>query len=73
MIATFPIREMELEKAANRPILSGTPMRMADPSELYPYVYDSLAKARLSSAFVASVTVRELIYTIRVSSNVNSI
>lgn len=47
-------RELALEEAVSRPVLSGArQQRAVDPSLLYPHVYDSLAKARLSSAFVA--------------------
>ena len=51
-------RERELEMATSRPLFSGAPMRVADPSELYPNVYDSMAKARLSSAYLDGRTVR---------------
>ena len=56
------VREMELEMAANHPLFSGTPMRMADPSDLYPNVYDSLVKARLTSAYLEGKTVRQIMY-----------
>lgn len=49
---------MELELASNRPLFTGTPMRIADPNELYPNVYDSMAKAKLSSAILEGKTVR---------------
>ena len=46
-------RERALREAATRPIFSGaaTP-RSVDPSDLYPHVYDSLLKAKQTSAFV---------------------
>ena len=47
-----PFRELELEMASSRPIFSGAPVRLADPSELYPNVYDSMAKAKLTSAYM---------------------
>ena len=51
-------RERALEEAANRPIFSGGQVqRSIDPSELYPHVYDSLAKAKLTSAFLAGAKV----------------
>ena len=47
-------REFSLEAAARRPLLTGHRFyQQVDPSELYPHVYDSLAKAKLTSAFVA--------------------
>ena len=51
-------REMELELASNRPLFTGTPVRMTDPSDLYPNVYDSTAKAKLTSAYLTGKTVR---------------
>lgn len=50
---------MELELASSRPLFTGTPMRMADPNDLYPHVYDSMAKAKLSSAILEGKTVRQ--------------
>ena len=47
-------RELSLEEAARRPLLTGRRVyQSVDPSELYPHVYDALAKAKLTSAFVA--------------------
>jgi len=47
-------RELSLEEASRRPLLTGRNVyRPQDPSALYPHVYDSLAKAKLTSAFVA--------------------
>lgn len=51
------LRELALEEAAFRPILSGGVRRAVDPSDVYPHVYDSLAKIRQSSAFVAGTKV----------------
>lgn len=49
-----PFRELSLEEAARRPLLTGNRLyQRVDPSELYPHVYDSLAKAKLTSAFIA--------------------
>lgn len=43
-----------MEEAAKRPLLTGRRFyQQVDPSEIYPHVYDSLAKAKLTSAFVA--------------------
>ena len=53
-------RELELEMATNRPFFSGAPVKMADPSELYPNVYDSMAKAKLTSAYVNERSVRNI-------------
>ena len=46
--------------ATSRPLFSGAAMKMADPSELYPNVYDSMAKAKLTSAYVDGRSVRNL-------------
>lgn len=53
------LREAELELASNRPFFTGTPVRIADPNELYPHVYDSMAKAKLTSAILEGKTVSE--------------
>ena len=55
----FLLREAELELASNRPFFTGTPVRIADPNELYPHVYDSMAKAKLTSAILEGKTVGE--------------
>lgn len=52
-------RETELELASNQPLFTGTPMRIADPNDLYPNVYDSMAKAKLTSAMLGGNTVRQ--------------
>ena len=44
--------------ASSRPIFSGVPVRLADPSDLYPNVYDSMAKAKLTSAYMDGKPVR---------------
>ncbi len=52
-------RERVLEEAANRPIFSGPAReRTLDPNDLYPNVYDSLAKAKMTSAFLGGAKVR---------------
>ena len=50
---------MELELASNRPLFTGTPMRVAHPGDLYPHVYDSMAKAKLTSAYLDGKSVRK--------------
>ena len=41
------------------PLFSGNQtQRAVDPNKIYPHVYDSLASARLSSAFVAEAKVK---------------
>ena len=54
-------RETELELASNRPLFTGIPMRIADPNDLYPNVYDSMAKAKLTSAMLGGKTVRQMV------------
>ena len=46
-----------------RPLFSGSQaQRVVDPSILYPHVYDSLASARLSSAFLTGAKVNFSIF-----------
>ena len=46
-----------------RPLFSGSQaQRAVDPSILYPHVYDSLASARLSSAFLTGAKVNFSIF-----------
>ena len=48
------LRELSLEEASRRPLLTGRSVyRPVDPSAIYPHVYDSMAQAKLTSAFVA--------------------
>ena len=54
MLCYFCLRELTLEEAARKPLLTGRRVYLVDPSELYPHVYDSLAKAKLTSAFIAN-------------------
>ena len=48
--------------ASSRPIFSGAPMRLVDPSTLYPNVYDSMAKAKLTSAYMDGKPVSESVH-----------
>ena len=45
-------RERALEEASNRPLLTAHTV-VQNPSQLYPNVYDSLAKAKLTAAYIA--------------------
>ena len=54
----FPFRERSLMEASSKPLLTGRRVyNPIDPSDLYPHVYDSLAKAKLTSAFIADAKV----------------
>lgn len=51
-----------MDEASKHPLLTGRCVRRTvDPSELYPHVYDSLAKAKLTSAFVADSKVSDTV------------
>ena len=56
---THTERERALEEASFRPLLAVSAVSTAtpDPSQLYPHVYDSLATARLSAAYIAGAKV----------------
>ena len=53
-------RVLSLEEAFRRPLLTGRRAYQTDPSDLYPHVYDSLAKAKLTSAFIVDSKVSML-------------
>ena len=54
------------------PLFSGNQtQRAVDPNKLYPHVYDSLAIARLSSAFVAGAKVKYMNLDVKCCTIVN--